>query len=101
MMKANLSPYHRARAASQPMSRREFLWRSGGGLGGIALASMLFRDEALAQPLNSGGVLTGKLHYPAKPGRVGQLFRGGAPSHVNTFDYKPLLIQKHGEKWTV
>jgi len=39
----NNSPFHRY-TAQRPLSRREFLWQSGGGLGGIALASMLGRD---------------------------------------------------------
>ena len=32
----------------QAQNRRDFLWRSGGGLGGIALAGMLGRDAVLA-----------------------------------------------------
>ena len=43
-------------------SRREFLWNSGGGLGGIALAAMLGKD-ALAEP---GGKLGGVLHHPPR-----------------------------------
>ncbi|MBT3840745.1 MAG: hypothetical protein HOF61_00985, partial [Verrucomicrobia bacterium] len=34
-------------AQGLPQSRRDFLWRSGGGLGGIALAGMLGRDGVL------------------------------------------------------
>jgi hypothetical protein len=37
------------------------------------------------------------LHHPAKAKRVVQLFMSGAASQCDTFDYKPLLIQKHGE----
>ena len=37
----NHSPFHRQPGARGPVSRREFLWQSGGGLGGIALASLL------------------------------------------------------------
>ena len=43
-MMAHDSPFHRA-AASQPISRREFLLQSGGGLGGLALAAMLGEAE--------------------------------------------------------
>ena len=32
------------------MNRREFLWRSGGGLGGVALASLFGADGLLAGP---------------------------------------------------
>ena len=82
-------------------SRREFLWRTGGGLGGIALAAMLGENPARAGSLTMDGVLTGRLHYPRKAKRVVQLFMAGAASHLDTFDYKPLLKQRHGEKWDV
>ncbi len=32
----------------EPMPRRDFLWRMGGGLGGIALAELLGRDGLIA-----------------------------------------------------
>jgi hypothetical protein len=86
------SPFHK-RNAEAPSSRREFLWQSGGGLGGLALASMLGRE-----PLLADGVLGGTLHHPPKTKRVIQLFMGGAASHLDTFDFKPALIKHHGEK---
>ena len=88
----NNSPYHRATDQS-PLSRRDFLWQSGGGLGGMALTTMLGREPLLAK-----GVLSGTLHHPPKAKRVIQLFMGGAASHLDTFDYKPALIRHHGEK---
>jgi hypothetical protein len=39
------------------------------------------------------------LHHKAKAKRVVQLFMSGAASQVDTFDYKPLLHQKKGEKF--
>ena len=88
----NNSPYHRATDQS-PLSRRDFLWQSGGGLGGLALTAMLGREPLLAK-----GVLSGTLHHPPKAKRVIQLFMGGAASHLDTFDFKPALIRHHGEK---
>jgi hypothetical protein len=77
------------------MDRRSFLWNWGGGLGGIALASMLGRDAiAQSRPEFNGG-----LHHRAKAKRVIQLFMSGAASQCDTFDYKPRLIQHAGEKW--
>lgn len=96
----NRSPFHRSRPA-ESLSRREFLWRSGGGLGGIALAAMLGREDSLGAPLANAGILSGKLHHAPKARRVIQLFMAGAASHVDMFDYKPQLIQRHGEKWDV
>jgi hypothetical protein len=87
-MARNGSPYHRLGSPSAPTSRREFLWRSGGGLGGIALASLLSDERAV------GGVL----HHPPKAKRVVQLFMAGAASHIDLFDFKPELIKRHGQK---
>ena len=73
------------------MSRREFLWTSGGGLGGIALASLLGGEQAVAAP---GSIV---LHHPPKAKRVVQLFMAGAASHLDLFDYKPDLVKNHGK----
>ena len=43
--------------------------------------------------------LNGGLHHRARAKRVIQLFMSGAASQCDTFDYKPLLIRKAGEKW--
>ncbi|MGZ8940710.1 MAG: DUF1501 domain-containing protein [Limisphaerales bacterium] len=96
----NRSPYHKARRGQEPISRREFLWRSGGGLGGIALSALLAQDGLAISPQPTG-IFTGKLHHPPKAKRVIQMFMAGAASHVDMFDYKPLLAQRHGEKWDV
>ena len=56
---------------AEPLSRRDFLWQSGGGLGGLALASMLGRE-----PLLGSGILSGTLHHPPKAKRIIQLFMG-------------------------
>src|SRR5215469_3846322 len=81
--------------------RRHFLWHAGGGLGGIALAHLLGTDGLLAgQPGGKGRPdLNGGLHHRAKARRVVQLFMSGAASQVDTFDYKPTLIKKHGRKF--
>jgi hypothetical protein len=74
-------------------SRREFLWHSGGGLGGIALAALL-GDEQLR-----GAPSTGEsgVHHPPRAKRVVQLFMAGAASHLDLFDFKPELVKRHGE----
>src|SRR5213596_2613371 len=77
------------------LDRREFLWRSGGGLGGVALAHLLGRQGLLAAP----GLAPGAMHFPAKAKRVVQLFMSGAASQCDTFDYKPRLIRENGTKW--
>jgi hypothetical protein len=65
------------------MDRRQFLWNFGGGLGGIALTRMLCAET----------------HFPPRAKRVVQLFMSGAASQCDTFDYKPELIRRNGEKF--
>ncbi len=79
--------------------RREFLWRFGGGLGGIALAHLLGAQGLLAQNARPRPEFNGGLHHPAKAKRVVQLFMSGAASQCDMFDYKPELIKRHGEKF--
>ena len=74
-------------------SRREVLWRLGGGLGGIALAHLLGEEGLLAA---AGEELRLGLHHPARAKRVVQLFMSGAASQCDTFDYKPELVKRHG-----
>jgi uncharacterized protein (DUF1501 family) len=81
---------------SSRSSRRDFLWQTGGGLGGIALAHLLGTQGLVAAPRT---VLPGGLtHHPAKATRVIQLFMNGGVSQMDTFDYKPGLEKRHGEK---
>lgn len=68
------------------LDRRSFLQRFGGGLGSVALTNML-RAE------NRDG-----LHHPAKAKRVIFLFQSGAPSQIDLFDHKPILIKETGKQ---
>lgn len=84
-------------AAQNLLTRRHFFGRLGGGIGSVALASLmeprLFAESAGGQP---GGQLTG-LHHAAKAKRVIYLFQSGGPSHIDLIDYKPALRAHHGE----
>src|SRR5262245_40938905 len=80
--------------------RRSFLWQSGGGLGGVALACLLGHDDLLADaPAARRADLNGGRHHRARAQRVVQLFMSGAASQVDTFDYKPELLKRHGKKF--
>ncbi len=83
-------------AAQRRVSRRDLLWESGGGLGGIALAAMLGTAEPAAAAPAGGAVKV--LHFPPRATRVVQLFMAGAASHIDLFDYKPLLEKMHGQE---
>jgi hypothetical protein len=85
------------------MTRRDWLWRSGGGLGGIALASLLGENGLLAAPIDQGYIprpeWNGGLHHRAKVRRVIQLFMNGGVSQMDTFDHKTELDKRHGQKF--
>ena len=67
-------------------TRRQFFGRSAKGLGAAALASLLARPSEAA----TDGALHGG-HFPARARRVIWLFMAGAPSHLDTYDYKPQM----------
>ncbi len=78
---------------SQHLTRRDFLFRSGGGLGGVALSWLLARDvPALGNPLAARPA-----HHEARARCVIFLFMVGGPSQVDLFDPKPTLKEMHGK----
>ena len=75
-------------------SRRDFLQRAGLGFGSLAASFLLDRDLSAA----SGGAFAAKpQHFPAKGKAVIFLFMHGGPSHLDTFDPKPLLSRLDGQ----
>ncbi len=85
-------------------SRRQLLAASTWGMGTIALAHLLGRDRLLAAPEappKPGENLPYDLK-PREPRRAARanamisLFMHGGPSHVDLFDPKPVLSQRHG-----
>ncbi|XZE21179.1 DUF1501 domain-containing protein [Pirellulaceae bacterium SH449] len=105
----NLLGFPCGRIAS-PMDRRQWLTRSGGGLGMLALAGLMKEQGLLAsdgpraniaapdplQPLKSR---VG--HFPAKARSIIWLFMEGAPSAVDMFDPKPELTKRDGERTAI
>ncbi len=82
--------------------RRRFLTRVCGCVGTAALASLLDpRGRADAQAKIGGvpvpGVL-GHTHFAPRARNVIYLFMAGGPSHVDLFDDKPTLRQRHGQE---
>jgi hypothetical protein len=85
-MNPHILPYEQAMA----LNRREFIYRLGYGLGGLALTSLLAQQTARA------GVLAPKKpHFDAKAKACIFLLMEGGPSHIDTFDPKPKLAQLH------
>jgi hypothetical protein len=82
----------------RPFSRRDFLQQAGGGFGGLALTHLLGVGDALGEPAKPRPEFNGGLHHRARVKRIVQLFMNGGVSQMDTFDYKPELEKRHGEK---
>src|SRR5437588_10828801 len=82
------------------LSRREVLRRIGGGFGALGLAS-LFREAGLLSaapsPASKNLLAPRPPHFTPRARRVIFLFMNGGPSHVDTFDPKPMLAQQAGK----
>ena len=81
-------------------SRRRMLKTCANGFGALALTALL-AEQSSAETRNSKAVdplATRPPHFPAKAKRVIFLFMKGGPSHLDTFDYKPLLQRDHGKE---
>ncbi|MGY8674388.1 MAG: DUF1501 domain-containing protein, partial [Verrucomicrobiia bacterium] len=85
------------------LNRRNFLSDSARGLSGIALASLLQESGALGaapiRPSIDPGLpfAARDTHFTARAKNVVVIFCSGACSHLDTFDYKPELLSRHGQ----
>ncbi|MGQ0635906.1 MAG: DUF1501 domain-containing protein [Planctomycetaceae bacterium] len=81
------------------VSRRAFLTRSTGGLGALALGSLLLADDShiTAPPRADRG--SPSPHFGPRAKSVICLFQHGGPSQVDLFDPKPELNRRHGEEY--
>ncbi len=80
----------------QTLTRRHFFGRTALGLGTAALASLLpnrLRADDAAAVLSPTGGLPGLPHFAPKAKRAIYLFMAGAPSQMDTFDYKPKMVE--------
>jgi hypothetical protein len=75
------------------LSRRALLLRAALGFGGLAAASLLGE----ARGAESSALAAVPPQFRARARRVIFLFMHGGPSHVDTFDYKPLLERDTGK----
>lgn len=76
-------------------SRRSILQRTGLGIGGLGLASLLAGDQPRSHAIagEKGGMVQRQPHFPGRAKRLIHFFLNGGPSHVDTFDYKPALAR--------
>jgi hypothetical protein len=82
-----------------PATRREFLRRSGMGMGALGLAGVLAGEQSQSAVASSGvNPMAPKTpQFPAKAKAVIHIFLNGGPSQVDTFDPKPALDKYHGK----
>jgi len=98
-------------SARPSLSRRELLERVGTGVGALGLAAVMQDAGLLAAPTPGGsGQETNAVHGPPSPlapkkphlapraKRVIHLLMNGGVSHVDTFDYKPILKKYSGQR---
>ncbi len=78
-------------------SRRQMLHSCGAGFGALGWMGAM-ASNSVADVDSQGALPIGIPHFPARAKRVVFLFMNGAPSHVDTFDPKPLLARHEGEQ---
>lgn len=81
-----------------PMGRRAMLNRTGFGIGGMALASMLADPANGASRSLSEPLAPRSSHFAPKAKSIIYLHMVGAPSHLDLFDEKPELRRRNGEE---
>src|SRR5437867_4971425 len=79
-------------------NRREFICDAFCGFGALAYAALLHQEEARAAGINPLAPKRPDMPDKAKAKSVIFLFMAGGPSHIETFDPKPLLNQLSGQK---
>src|SRR3954470_9364137 len=86
------------------LDRRGFLGRSLGGLSGIALSHLLSSQRSLGAETPIRPIIRPQApcaarpaHFAPKAKQVLVIFCSGALSHLDSFDYKPQLIARHGQ----
>jgi Protein of unknown function (DUF1501) len=80
-------------------TRRELLREAGGGFGLLALIDLFSRDATAASVASINPLSPKAPHFPAKAKHVVFLFMNGAPSHIDTFDPKPVLTKYNGQPY--
>jgi hypothetical protein len=77
------------------ITRRYFLGKMGVGIGTLALGSLMIKDL-----FNTDGQINMEQlpHFAPKAKRIIYLFQNGAPSQLESFDYKPMLNQMYGQE---
>lgn len=85
---------HCRRFLSVELNRRAMLRKTSCGFGALALTAL---SQEWTSAANRAPLTPKPPHFPAKAKSVIFLYMDGGPSHVDTFDHKPLLSQVDGQ----
>ena len=80
------------------INRRTFLSSASIGIGSLALGSLLVPDLFRGKQDEEEALPFGVTHFAPKAKRVIYLFQSGAPSQLELFDYKPMLLKMQGQE---
>ncbi|WP_296698387.1 DUF1501 domain-containing protein [Algoriphagus sp.] len=80
------------------LNRRKFLSKLSLGVGSAALGSLLIPDLFKGGSPDEEAIMSALPHFAPKAKRVIYLFQNGAPSQLESFDYKPLLNKNIGQE---
>src|SRR3954447_526831 len=80
------------------INRRRFLSRLSIGLGSVALGSLLIPDLFKRSGDEENNILAGMPDFAPRAKRIIYLFQNGAPSQLESFDYKPTLREMMGKE---
>jgi len=90
MVFPSMSPSNRHNRVKDPHSRRAFLQSTSTGFGWLALSG-LWAEQARSEDRTTGH------HFAPQAKRVIFCFMDGGPSHIDTFDPKPMLKTHEGQ----
>ncbi len=79
------------------INRRKFLASLSIGVGSVALGSLLIPDLFGSAAEEEAAFVPGIPHFAPKAKRIIYLFQNGAPSQLESFDYKPSLTKMMGQ----
>jgi hypothetical protein len=80
------------------INRRHFLGKMAMGVGGAALGSLLIPNLFKGSDAASEQLALGMTHFAPKAKRIIMLTQNGAPSQLESFDYKPKLNEMFGKE---
>ena len=87
-----------SRSREHPLSRRDLLRSAACGFGSLAVAGLCAESRAQEAAKMANPLAPKRPMFEPRAKRVIFIFMQGGPSHVDTFDYKPLLEKHDGEK---